>query len=165
MTWRRREADPGVRGATGSVPRLLRDAGTAWGHRRTTTGGVVTASSVAAQQLSSLGSFVGGRDVESGQWVYALSARALLDDSFASLTLKRNLEAGRIAPEEAPPGVVIGRVSVATAEAVTESLERAARAARTWRAAPVSVRVRDWNELLAKATGTAVPTPFQSYKK
>lgn len=111
----------------------------------------MTASSVAAQQLSSLGSFVGGRDVESGQWVYALSARALLDDSFASLTLKRNLEAGRIAPEEAPPGVVIGRVSVATAEAVTESLEIAARAARTWRAAPVSVRVRDWNELLAKA--------------
>ena len=104
-----------------------------------------------AQQLRSLGSYVGGRDVESGRWVYALAGRALLDDSFASLRLKRDLEAGRVPPEQVPPGAVIGRVAVAAPDTVVDALAAAARATRSWRTTPVSVRVRDWNELLASA--------------
>lgn len=107
--------------------------------------------SIVTQRLGSFGSFVGGRDVESGRWVYALTARALLDDSFTSLTLKRNLEAGRVAPEEAPPGLLVGRVSLTSAEVAAEALAAAANATKTWRTAPVTVRLRDWNELLAEA--------------
>lgn len=101
-----------------------------------------------AQPLPSLGSFVAGKDVESGQWVYALSPRAVLDDSFASLTLKRRLESGALAPEQAPPDVLVGRVAVAEKETVADSLAAAADATKTWRATPLSVRFDGWMELL-----------------
>ncbi|MGW4059305.1 aldehyde dehydrogenase family protein [Amycolatopsis sp. NPDC004747] len=104
-----------------------------------------------AHQLPSLGSFVRGKDVESGQWVYALSARAVLDDSFASLTLKRNLEAGRASPADVAPGVVVGRVAVAERETVHDALAAAAEATKIWRSAPLSVRVDDWTGLLRAA--------------
>ncbi len=102
---------------------------------------------IEAHEVPSLGSFVRGKDVESGQWVYSLSTRAVLDDSFASLTLKRKLEAGRISLADVPAGVVIGRVAVAEKDTVTDALVAAAEAAEIWRSAPLSVRLDAWMEL------------------
>ena len=92
-----------------------------------------------------------GKDVESGSWVYALSARAVLDDSFASLTLKRNLEAGRVSTADVPPGVLVGRVSVAEKETIDDALAAAAEATKIWRSVALSVRLADWNRLLRQA--------------
>ena len=89
--------------------------------------GVGLSTNVEGHQLPSLGSFVRGKDVESGSWVYALSARAVLDDSFASLTLKRGLEAGRVSPADVPPGVLVGRVSVAEKDMAARAREDCAR--------------------------------------
>lgn len=108
---------------------------------------MVTANTL-ARRVPSLGSLVGGRDVESGKWVYVLSPRAVLDDSFASLTLKRRLESGSAALEDAPPDVVAGRVAVATPETVAQALAAAAEAARIWRSVPLSVRFDGWMEAL-----------------
>lgn len=108
-------------------------------------------ANVEAHRIPSLGSYVRGKDVESGQWVYALSARTVLDDSFASLTLKRKLEAGTIPLADVPPGVVVGRVAVAEKETVADALAAAAEATRTWRSAPLSTRFDDWMELLRDA--------------
>ncbi|WP_440901954.1 aldehyde dehydrogenase family protein, partial [Actinosynnema sp.] len=83
--------------------------------------------------------------------MYALSARAVLDDSFASLTLKRKLESGKLQLADAPPDVVVGRVAVATGETVADALAAAAEATAVWRAAPLSVRLDDWMELLRAA--------------
>lgn len=106
---------------------------------------------VEPHQLPSLGSFVRGKDVESGKWVYSLSARAVLDDSFANLTLKRNLEAGRVSAADVAPGVLVGRVSVADPDTVQDALAAAAEATRLWRSVPLSVRLEDWNRLLREA--------------
>ena len=110
-------------------------------------GGRVTANNE-ARHIPSLGSFVRGKDVESGRWVYVLSTRAVLDDSFASLTLKRKLEAGSIDPEDAPEGVVMGRVAVAEKDTITDALEAAAEATRIWRAVPLATRFDDFMEIL-----------------
>lgn len=89
-----------------------------------------------------------GKDVESGRWVYVLSPRAVLEDSFASLSLKRRLEAGRLSPDEAPEGVVVGRVAVAEIETTQDALAAAADAAAIWRAVPLSTRFDGWMDLL-----------------
>ncbi|MFD4522989.1 aldehyde dehydrogenase family protein [Streptomyces sp. NPDC058470] len=89
-----------------------------------------------------------GKDVESGQWVYVLSTRAVLDDSFASLSLKRKLEAGRLSPDEAPAGVIVGRVAVAEKETTEDALAAAAEATAIWRSVPLSTRFDGWMELL-----------------
>ena len=89
--------------------------------------------------------------MESGSWVYALSARAVLNDSFASLTLKRGLEAGRVSPADVPPGVLVGRVSVAEKDTITDALAAAAEATKIWRSVPLSVRLERWNEALRQA--------------
>lgn len=104
--------------------------------------------SAVAQSFPSLRSFVRGKDVESDQWVYVLSPQAVLDDSFASLTLKRRLEAGKAAPADCPDGVVVGRVAVADQETIVEALDAAAEATKIWRAAPLSVRLDQWMDLL-----------------
>ncbi|MFC7310217.1 aldehyde dehydrogenase family protein [Streptomyces monticola] len=103
---------------------------------------------VEACGIPSLSSYVRGKDVESGQWVYVLSARAVLDDSFASLTLKRRLESGRASPAEVPDGVIAGRVALADTETIQEALAAAAEAAKIWRAAPLATRFDGWMQLL-----------------
>lgn len=115
-------------------------------HRNLDCGVTLTVSF--ENHIPSLGSFVRGKDVDSGQWVYVLSTRAVLDDSFASLTLKRKLEAGKVSPAEVPAGVVVGRVAVAEPETVTDALVAASEATGIWRAAPLSVRLNDWMQLL-----------------
>lgn len=99
-------------------------------------------------ELVSFGSYVGGHDVPSERWVYALSTRALLNDSFASLTLKRNLERNNVIPDDIAPGVVVGRVALADRTVIADSLTTAAEAAKVWREVPLSTRVDGWLELL-----------------
>ncbi|MCE0445000.1 hypothetical protein LT493_06430 [Streptomyces tricolor] len=94
------------------------------------------AASVEAQAIPSLSSYVRGKDIESGRWVYVLSARAVLEDSFASLTLKRRLESGRVSPDEVPEGVIAGRVALADEATVEDAVQAAAEATKIWRAAP-----------------------------
>lgn len=96
----------------------------------------------------SYGSYVGGRTVDSGEWVHVLSPRAMLDDSFASMTLKRRLDAGEIAMADTAPGAVAGRVAVAGDDTITEALAHAARAAEQWRRTPPAVRVDEWLGLM-----------------
>lgn len=84
-------------------------------------------------------SHVGGRDIDSGRYVYTVSTRAVLDDVFGSLTLKRRLEQGS---EEAPDGSVVGRCAVADAETADAALEAAAGAAPLWAATPLATRMR-----------------------
>ncbi|MFI9626383.1 aldehyde dehydrogenase family protein [Streptomyces sp. NPDC052042] len=109
------------------------------------------APSVEAHSIPSLSSYVRGKNVESGRWVYVLSAHAVLDDSFASLTLKRRLEAGQVDPAEVPEGVIAGRVALADAAIVEDALSAAAEAAKIWRATPLSIRFDGWMELLRTA--------------
>lgn len=110
-----------------------------------------TNSTYEGNQIPSLGSFVRGKDTETGKWVYAVSPRAVLDDSFATLTLKRRLESGAISLDEVPPGVVVGRVSLADRATLESALAAAAEATQIWRSAPLSVRLQYWMALLRVA--------------
>jgi acyl-CoA reductase-like NAD-dependent aldehyde dehydrogenase len=85
-------------------------------------------------------SHIGGRDIDSGRYVYTVSTRAILDDVFASLTLKRRLERG--GPDAASPESVVGRCAVADAETTAAALEAAAAAAPLWAATPLATRMR-----------------------
>lgn len=111
------------------------------------------ASSAAEESrlVPSLGSFVRGKDVETGKWVYTLSPRAVLDDSFASLTLKRRLESGAVLPDEVPQGIVAGRVALADEQTLQDAIAAASEATRIWRSAPLSVRLDGWMKLLREA--------------
>ncbi|MGY2060709.1 aldehyde dehydrogenase family protein, partial [Nocardia gipuzkoensis] len=93
------------------------------------------------------GSYVGGADIGGGAWVHVLSARAIFEDSFASLRLKRDLDRGAVALASVPPGVVVGRVAVADETTAARALTVAAEAAAVWRAAPVADRI----EFLARS--------------
>lgn len=87
-------------------------------------------------------SHVGGRDIDSGRYVYTVSTRAVLDDVFASLTLKRRLEQGDDGVPDVPTGSVVGRCAVADAETAAAALEAAAAAAPLWAATPLATRMR-----------------------
>jgi acyl-CoA reductase-like NAD-dependent aldehyde dehydrogenase len=87
-------------------------------------------------------SHVGGRDVDSGRYLYTVSTRSILTDVFASLTLKRRLEAGGDLPTDLPADGIVGRCAVADAGTVTAALDAAAAAAPEWAATPLAVRMR-----------------------
>jgi succinate-semialdehyde dehydrogenase/glutarate-semialdehyde dehydrogenase len=108
-------------------------------------------SRVAESDIVSYGNYIGGRNVAGDEWIYALSPRAVLDDAFTSLTLKRKLEQGDITAAEAPPGVVIGRVAVADDAAISAAMTAAATAAAQWRSTPRSIRVEEWLSLVHDA--------------
>jgi acyl-CoA reductase-like NAD-dependent aldehyde dehydrogenase len=95
-------------------------------------------------------SYVGGKDVESDGWIYVVSSRALLDDAFASLTLKRKLELGKIPAENLPPSIV-GRVARADRGVIDLALAAAADAAPVWAAMPVTTRLHELGDQLRKA--------------
>lgn len=92
-------------------------------------------------------SYIGGKDVDGDGWVYVVDARALLDDAFASLTLKRKLENGRIGTDNLPPSIV-ARVARADRSAVAAALDAAAEAAPAWQAMPIDTRVTAIGELI-----------------
>jgi acyl-CoA reductase-like NAD-dependent aldehyde dehydrogenase len=88
-------------------------------------------------------SHVGGRDVDSGRYLYTVSTRSILADVFASLTLKRRLEQGCDDPgDDAPTGDVVGRCAVAEPDTVAAALDSAAAAAPEWAATPLATRMR-----------------------
>ena len=93
---------------------------------------------VADNDIMSYGNYVGGKNLTGEEWIYALSPRALLDDSFASLALKRGLERGEITASQAPPGVVVGRVAVADSAMVAATATAAAAAMHHTCCAPYS---------------------------
>jgi acyl-CoA reductase-like NAD-dependent aldehyde dehydrogenase len=86
-------------------------------------------------------SYVNGRDVDGDDWVYVVAVRALLDDAFASLSLKRNLERGRTDPATVPPGVIVARIARANQAAIDAALVAAAQAAPGWAATSLDVRI------------------------
>ncbi|MER8043646.1 aldehyde dehydrogenase family protein [Streptomyces sp. NPDC094032] len=92
-------------------------------------------------RVHSYGSYIAGQDVPSDRWVYTLRASAMLTDIMGSIRLKRDLEQGRIAPEEAP-GSVIGRCAVGDATDMEAALRGAAGAVPTWAAVPLATRLR-----------------------
>ncbi|NQE86184.1 aldehyde dehydrogenase family protein [Nocardia terpenica] len=97
-------------------------------------------ASITEQGIASYGSYIAGKDVPGDHWVYVFSATAILEDTFAMLALKRQLERGDpAAPAELPPAVV-ARVAVADADAVADALSAAAAAFPTWRAFPLEAR-------------------------
>jgi acyl-CoA reductase-like NAD-dependent aldehyde dehydrogenase len=99
----------------------------------------------------SYGNYIAGKSVGGNEWVHVLSPRAMLDDSFASLSLKRRLDSGELPFAEADPAVVAGRVAIAEADTIAAALSAAAAAAAQWRRAPLSVRVDDWLEAMHRA--------------
>jgi acyl-CoA reductase-like NAD-dependent aldehyde dehydrogenase len=93
-------------------------------------------------------SYVGGKDIEATNWVYVLSTRALLDDAFASLSLKRKLERGDLPMSAADPAIVLARVGVADQACLADALAAAATAAPAWGARPLSERIDDFIALV-----------------
>src|SRR5215469_11005912 len=87
-------------------------------------------------------SYVGMQDIPSGSWVYVVSGRALLDDAFASLTVKRKLEQGRM-PAENLPAAIVGMVARADRATVLAALSAAASAAPEWGAVPPETRITE----------------------
>ncbi|QID35238.1 aldehyde dehydrogenase [Streptomyces albus] len=92
-------------------------------------------------------SYVNGKQVSGSDWVYVLDSESLLDDVFASLRLKRQLEQGRTAPGELPPAIV-GKVAKADRETVELAVKAAAAAAPEWCAVPLDTRLVRFAELL-----------------
>jgi acyl-CoA reductase-like NAD-dependent aldehyde dehydrogenase len=86
-------------------------------------------------------SYVDGQEVDSGRYVYTVTTRSLLDDVFASLTLKRGLERGTL-DVTAATGDVVGRCALASQETVLAALDAAAAAAPVWGAVPLRERMR-----------------------
>ena len=95
---------------------------------------------VMTRPLVSYGSYIGGREVAGNSWVCVADPRAMFDDSFATLTLKRSLDAGDQPYADGLPGIV-GRVAAGTSDDMESAIQTAARAAKIWRAAPIEVRV------------------------
>jgi len=105
---------------------------------------------VSARTAKSYGSYIAGKNVEGHEWVHVITPRAMLDDSFASFTLKRRLDSGEAEFAEASD-IVAGRVAVADDAMITQTLTHAAAAARQWRSQPLSVRVDGYIDLLREA--------------
>lgn len=93
-------------------------------------------------RLPSYGSYIGGRDVIADRWVYVVEARALLDDAFASLTLKRRLERGQHDGRDLPPSIV-ARVARADADHIGRAIQAASAAAPVWGAMSQETRLTD----------------------
>lgn len=96
------------------------------------------------EQLRSYRSYVAGEDVGSDEWVYVLSPRSLLDDAFASISLKRKLESTAGDPTGLIPDAIVGRVAKADSETVQRALAAAAAAAPIWGARSLDLRVNEF---------------------
>ncbi|MFD5415538.1 aldehyde dehydrogenase family protein [Streptomyces nojiriensis] len=91
--------------------------------------------------MYSYGSYIAGQDIPSDRWAYTVRASAMLTDMMGSIRVKRDLEQGRLAPEEAPASV-IGRCAIGDATDVEAALRGAVGAVPTWAAAPLDTRLR-----------------------
>ncbi|MEU6877970.1 aldehyde dehydrogenase [Streptomyces sp. NPDC046712] len=86
--------------------------------------------------------YIGGQDItgDNPQYVHTITARSLIEDTFPSLRLKRDLDLGIVDPDAAGERVV-GACVVADEEMADLALEAAARAAEEWRRVPVETRL------------------------
>ncbi|MEV6908146.1 aldehyde dehydrogenase family protein [Amycolatopsis sp. NPDC051071] len=86
--------------------------------------------------------YIGGEDVEhpEGRYVHTVTARAVLEDTFGALALKRDLDTGRADPRSAGPSVV-GACALADDAMAHRAVEAAARAAPDWARVPLRDRV------------------------
>ncbi|MGS2644123.1 aldehyde dehydrogenase family protein [Streptosporangium sp. LJ11] len=86
--------------------------------------------------------YIGGRDItgDSGKYVHTVTTRAVLEDTFSSLRLKRDLDLGVVDIESAGD-VVAGACAVADEAMVELALESAARAAPEWARFPLATRM------------------------
>lgn len=77
--------------------------------------------------------YINGKDVEglSGAYLHTVTARTILEDTFAGLKLKHDLDTGRVDPRTAG-GRVIGGCAVADETMLTEAIGAAADAAPVW---------------------------------
>ncbi|WP_194290817.1 aldehyde dehydrogenase family protein [Nocardia aurantia] len=101
-----------------------------------------SATSIATTDtLLTYGSYVAGEDVSGDRWVHVLSTRAMLEDSFRSLRLKRDLDRGTADVADQEPGTLVGRVALADEEVCRRALSSAAEAAVRWRAFPLERRL------------------------
>ncbi|GGL06150.1 putative aldehyde dehydrogenase [Sphaerisporangium melleum] len=105
--------------------------------------------------LPTYASYVGGRDIDAAEHIYAVSTRAILRDAPGALRLKRMLERGLIDPASAGPEV-IGRCALAGPDTVRAALSAAAGAVREWSSSPLEVRLR-LGELIRKRLAETRP--------
>lgn len=94
-----------------------------------------------ASGVRSYPAYIGDKDVDGTGWVYTVSARSLLDDVFASVSLKRRLEQ-HPGEGDANHPYVVGRCAVAGVADIDAATEAAATAAPAWAARPLEHRLR-----------------------
>ncbi|MFT9721121.1 hypothetical protein ACM0B4_24725, partial [Mycobacteroides abscessus subsp. abscessus] len=87
-----------------------------------------------AATLVSYGSYIGGEQVTEDRWIYVADPRAVLQDSFATLTLKRRLDSGEQQYREDMAGIV-GRVAVGTDRHMQAAVGGPAPGPQAWRGA------------------------------
>lgn len=86
--------------------------------------------------------YIGGRDItgESGQFVHTVTVRAIIEDTFSSLRLKRDLDNGTIELDSVGDAVV-GACAVADDSMIDLALAAAAKAAPVWAKFPLAERI------------------------
>ncbi|MET9374488.1 aldehyde dehydrogenase [Streptomyces sp. NPDC002992] len=86
--------------------------------------------------------YIGGQDITGSnpQFVHTITARSLIEDTFPSLRLKRDLDLGIVDPDAADERVV-GACVVADDELAERALAAAAEAAEEWRRVPIETRL------------------------
>ncbi|MEU6201630.1 aldehyde dehydrogenase [Streptomyces sp. NPDC047061] len=94
-----------------------------------------------AVSLRSYRLHLNGEDVEGDGWVYTLTSRSLLEDTFTSISLKRALERDPNSDAAAHP-YVVGRCAVAGPSHNELALESAAIASRKWAAVDLDQRMQ-----------------------
>ncbi|WP_245722889.1 aldehyde dehydrogenase family protein [Micromonospora matsumotoense] len=110
---------------------------------------------------------IGDKDVDGVGWVYTVSSRALLEDVFTSVSLKRRLERDPDADVMRHP-YVVGRCAVAGPADIDAAVEAAATAAPAWAATPLARRldfgrrfrerlIAHWDEMLDLLVAEAHP--------
>ncbi|WP_420824695.1 aldehyde dehydrogenase family protein [Streptomyces spiramenti] len=99
--------------------------------------------------ISTYLSLVGGEAVPSDEWVYVIDSDSLLDNAFATLSLKRRLERGTVPATDLPPAIVarVARADRATSE---RALEAAAAATGPWSRVPPETRIDRFGALLRR---------------
>lgn len=85
--------------------------------------------------------YIAGKDVAGDGWVYTVSGRALLEDVFTGVSLKRQLEQDPDSDAARHP-YVVGRCAIADDSAIDLATQAAAAAAPDWAAVPLERRMR-----------------------
>ncbi|MFJ9343568.1 aldehyde dehydrogenase family protein [Streptomyces sp. NPDC101733] len=84
--------------------------------------------------------YIAGKDVAGDGWVYTVSGRALLEDVFTAVTLKRQLEQDPDSDAANHP-YVVGRCAIAADSDIDLASQAAAAAASAWAAVPLERRM------------------------